>query len=518
MTNVAFSTYAFAATGGTATRTSPARAADIINVKEFGATGNGVTDDTTAFTNWINFLQSVTAQPLSGFMPAGKYLITAPLPRITHPIGIYGAGVFRTWIVLDPGMAGDLFSFSECWRGAGTSWPNLGPTAITATSTTGLTIRDFTVLGSRAAAAGSQNCFVFYNRNDDVRMDNVDCYYVNGRGIYVGVRDGVSQAYMRESRFTNCKVMWCGATSTIPAVEFTSQATSAGSDGTNEIVIEGLEIYSPYGPGLWIRNEGPTSGTTRSFYISKLRVEGNSNATPVATSDLVIIGDTTAINNVNSISIVQAEILVSYPTAAAVRITAPVGGTVPYFISFEGNITNGGRADGVALSIDAGRLLFFDLPVLSSLSTSELVVGPSTLIQGPIYLNGYGQEGAWTTSIDATSAYHLISPVSTSGAIDNLNIGQTALGTTQATALAVTATMTEVTTTAVGTGVVLPKSVGGFSCTVANFGVNTLNVYPNVGARIDRLAANAPLTVATNKTVTLTSTSTTQWYGLSAFG
>ncbi len=410
MANLIFTNYAYAAAGGTANRTSPARASDVINVKEFGATGDGTTNDTAAFTAWINYLQAVTAQPLTGFIPAGRYLITAPLPRITHPIGIHGAGVYRTWIVLGTAMAGDLFSFSECWRGVGGSWPNLGPTTITATSTTGVSIRDFTVLGSRSAAAGTQNAFVFYDRNDDVWMNNINCFYINGRAIYVGDVSAQTQGYMRESCFSHLKLFWCGASNTIPVVEFTSQATSAGSDGTNEIVVNDCQIYSPYGPGFWIRNEGPTSGSTRNFHIDRLRVEGNSATPAVATSDLIKIGDTTSPLAVKAISIEQMSVLLSYPAGAGVRISGASAAAVPQKIYIEGTITVGGSPSGVGLSIDGGTSIFCDLQSLAASSNTALVVGPSTLVTGPIYLNGYGQETGWSTNIDASAKFHVIKP------------------------------------------------------------------------------------------------------------
>ncbi len=408
MANLIFTNYAYQATGGTATRTSPARFADIINVKEFGAVGDGVANDTAAFTAWINYLQAVTAQPLAGFMPAGKYRITAPLPLITHPIGIYGAGCEKTWIVLDTAMAGTLFSFSDCWNAG--NWPNLGPTVNTAASAAGVTIKDFTVLGNRTAAA-QQNAFIFYDHCDEVRMDNVEIFYVNGRGIYAGAILNDTTAYMRESNFYRCKVSWCGRNNTVPAVEFTSQATAGTSDGTNAIVIEDLNIYSPYGPGLWIHNDGTTGGTTRSFLISKLRIEGNSAVPQVSTADLLLIGDTVSTSNTKGIHISDSHLVNAYPGASAFRITAPGGGTVPFNIYFEGNVAIGGGTTGVGLKIDAGRLLYFNLYELAaSTGINELVVGPGTLVSGKVYLNGYGQETTWQTSIDPTAKAQLIKP------------------------------------------------------------------------------------------------------------
>jgi len=59
-------------TGSTTARTLAARGADVVNVKDFGAVGNGITDDTIAIQAAIN-----TVKPV--YLTAGTYKITAPL-------------------------------------------------------------------------------------------------------------------------------------------------------------------------------------------------------------------------------------------------------------------------------------------------------------------------------------------------------------------------------------------------------------------------------------------------------
>jgi hypothetical protein len=69
-----FSGFAFPATGTTAPRTLPDRLAEIKNVKDFGATGNGVTDDWNAIQRAVNW----TTRPGRGiiFFPPGNYVIS----------------------------------------------------------------------------------------------------------------------------------------------------------------------------------------------------------------------------------------------------------------------------------------------------------------------------------------------------------------------------------------------------------------------------------------------------------
>lgn len=74
---------------------------------------------------------------------------------------------------------------------------------------------------------------------------------------------------------------------------------------------------------------------------------------------------------------------------------------------------------------------------------------------------------------------------------------QTAAGTTQATALVLSADNTIITTTASGTGALLRVAYG--TQFVANAGANTLVVYPPVGGTINGLSANTGINVPTTK-------------------
>jgi hypothetical protein len=74
----------FLATGTTFARNLVTREADIINVKDFGAVGDGVTDDTAAIQAAINYGKSI-------FIPDGIYNLTAGLV-VNSQINIFGNG------------------------------------------------------------------------------------------------------------------------------------------------------------------------------------------------------------------------------------------------------------------------------------------------------------------------------------------------------------------------------------------------------------------------------------------
>lgn len=76
MTNP-FTAFAFAATGEPTARTLPDRLADIKNVKDFGATGNGVTDDWAAIMAAVNWTTSGNRGLI--YFPPGTYSVSQPI-------------------------------------------------------------------------------------------------------------------------------------------------------------------------------------------------------------------------------------------------------------------------------------------------------------------------------------------------------------------------------------------------------------------------------------------------------
>jgi len=81
-----------------------------------------------------------------------------------------------------------------------------------------------------------------------------------------------------------------------------------------------------------------------------------------------------------------------------------------------------------------------------------------------------------------------------------LNIGQTATGSTQATAFQISSATTVFGTVASGTGAILPTVTAGDELWVTNYGANALTVYPPVGGAINNGSANAGVSIAANGT------------------
>ena len=84
--------------GGVA-RTVDNKLEDIVSVKDFGATGNGTTDDTAAIQAAITFCTNKWAL----YFPAGIYLVSQTLTITTNQGSIYGDGTATTFIRFNMG-------------------------------------------------------------------------------------------------------------------------------------------------------------------------------------------------------------------------------------------------------------------------------------------------------------------------------------------------------------------------------------------------------------------------------
>jgi hypothetical protein len=88
LTNKTISTGLVTATGGTTAISLASRSAQVINVKDFGATGDGTTDDTSSIVSALAALSSNKAL----YFPPGKYMHTGgfSLPASLTNVLVYG--------------------------------------------------------------------------------------------------------------------------------------------------------------------------------------------------------------------------------------------------------------------------------------------------------------------------------------------------------------------------------------------------------------------------------------------
>jgi len=366
-----------------------APAADRISILDYGQPGakvdrTGVLDVSKALAAAIGAANMFTSKGESAcvYIPPGIYRISLPPPPFERAGCVLGEGPSQSVINIDAKFAGDLFAWSEAWV----------PT------TPGPMIVGLKVRGNRSAT-NLQNAFVFYDRNDQVFMDNVDVVDLHGRALYSGVSKKSPQAYLRESHMRSLRFFQDGAPG-VPVVEFNSQGTGQ-TDATNEIRMSQVDIYGAHGPSFVIRNNG--DGGVRAIHIDQLRIEGSEDGSTAG--DLLTIGDPVMHGLVAGITMTDLELVDPSKGYAALRVTAARGAAAPYQIYVQGSI-GGGVPKGRGLVIDAGRNSQFHLVDIYTLDTNVTVGKGVSWIE----LDGGGRESAWTYAIDPASAEAILVP------------------------------------------------------------------------------------------------------------
>jgi hypothetical protein len=162
------------------------------------------------------------------------------------------------------------------------------------------------------------------------------------------------------------------------------------------------------------------------------------------------------------------------------------------------------RSDGTNLLSSTSTFAdTYAASVLLYSNGANTVTGLATANNGVLVTSGSG-----VPSISTTLPAGLTIP----GFVGSTSAAITAAGTTQGTGTALTSDFNIVTTTASGTGVVLPTTVAGKETLVVNRGANALLVYPATGAAIDGLSANIAISIPVNSWIKFDASSATQWY------
>lgn len=145
-------------------------AGNFVTPEQYGAVGDGVTDDTTAFNNAVS-----TGKPV--FL-ANKYLITS---RISPQNFLFGNGTAE--VRKSPTVDDRLFNISKA----------------------GIVLSNFTVVGNRKTRTGT---FSEYGHGvaieaDNVTLDNLTIKDTGGDGIYIG---GNTETFWNRPRVLNCTI------------------------------------------------------------------------------------------------------------------------------------------------------------------------------------------------------------------------------------------------------------------------------------------------------------------------
>ena len=155
----------------------------VINVMDYGATGLGTSDDTTAIQRALNAVPAATANTPSGaivYFPQGTYLISSPLTRTKSNTHILGEGKDATIIRLNVGF----WTPSASPLNPSLSFMlDLGGATITDCS-----VRDLTIDGRASALTVTGNssqgyCGILAGIRSEITRVNI--YDVWGYGIWI---------------------------------------------------------------------------------------------------------------------------------------------------------------------------------------------------------------------------------------------------------------------------------------------------------------------------------------------
>lgn len=150
-----------------------------INVRSYGATGNGTTNDTAA----INSAIAAMTNNSTLYFPAGKYLITAgSLTNLTSLTNI---------TILGDGRSSILYSTATS--------PAAAPFFVTANSCDKVVLRDFAIIGSATIRTSGNHGLCIYSPHT-----LIEDIYITGTGdfgIYVGSGGSV---YNKNVQVANC--------------------------------------------------------------------------------------------------------------------------------------------------------------------------------------------------------------------------------------------------------------------------------------------------------------------------
>lgn len=175
-------------------RTQHDKNTELISVKDFGAKGDGVTDDTTPFQNAINALNGLGGGRL--YIPSGTY-ITGKLTLYSN-IWLVGEGRTHSTIKLKSGSNTDLIygANSDALWGSGSG-----------SGVSGVGLFELTLDGNRAGNLISGSCIAIYG--EELYFQNIWVVNARDHGIRTEWADADSTFGM-EGHYVNVRIDSCG--------------------------------------------------------------------------------------------------------------------------------------------------------------------------------------------------------------------------------------------------------------------------------------------------------------------
>lgn len=248
-------------------RTLGIRAGEVFNVQDFGAVGNGVTDDTTAIQAAVN-----AAEALGGtvFFPTpAKYAITAeilvdsiyPVHLLSHMTGNGGGSVTTSYIKPIGNITGSLIKYSHA-----ASRSNAGGGSIQGLSFNDPTWSVATLPGTFAVSGYAIDCVDF----SASKIKDISIQHILGGGIHI------DRSIM--SNYSDMQIRYNGAASR-PALHLEHSAAGTPCQSSNFTDLK-LEVHNN-APYLKISS----AAEVNKFY--GIGFETDSTATPTSAQNFI---------------------------------------------------------------------------------------------------------------------------------------------------------------------------------------------------------------------------------------
>lgn len=486
-----------------------------VNVRWFGARGDGTTNDTTAVQNAIDYIATLGSGAV--YFPRGTY----DCATLTWKTGVWGVGdggFLVSTIRLRNGTNADLIlgqNAVSLWAGStdgGLS--NYGFTGVTlngnrANNTTGNCLRifgraprfrDFYV--TEAPEIGIWHRWgtpaTNYPFGGEAIFSNVYVYNTGKEGIYF---EGPNDSQFTDVFVVNASqlgdnlydAIWVTKNVRMRAVHAwrydppsfgTKVARTAIRVDANGCDFSGCHFEGMWTACLQINTQFNTFADDNKFYAAHNGVTVQLNAS-YNTLKGNLLGPATA-------TACKGVVLASSASYNLIELNAveQQAGVIDW-------TGTGGNNRVVMRGINTGGVFMVGSPATTDMTDIRIAgVGGGISAQNPI--------GLRLPSSASITNYPLQI---------NTTSGVNAAGATQGTATGLDSgiVLHNVTVVAASTGVRLPISSRGAKFTVVNQGANTLNIYPATGEAIGTAAVNTPITLAVNKAAEFTCIVTGFW-------
>jgi hypothetical protein len=335
----------------------------------------------------------------------------------------------------------------------------------------------------------------------------------------ISLPDATGTLVLKDSTDTLTNKTLTGPTLTLPIVNNTKQgySTTATAAGTTTLTVNSnhLQFF--------------TGTTTQTVVLPAPQ-------TMTLGMQYLIVNNSTGTVQVNASNTAATATVIAGLAALITSIDLTAGnGAAGWSVEIVG--FSGATGSGSAVLATSPTLVTPTIGAATATTVNKVTVtAPATgstltLVEG----STLATSGAFSTTLTATAATNVTLPTTgtlitlagtetltnktlttpaLNGAVVNNDNAVSAAGSTQAGATALTVDYNVVTTVGASAGVKLPTGTAGRRIVIVNKGANTLKIYPVTSSYIDGELINAAISVASNGSIELMASSSTQWYSI----